>query len=293
MSVEGLLTLSIGSAAIVAAKTSNDEKNKRYRDLFLPRRLEDRKQHVGIESNSESVESNSYLRLPLTNSESGGAGTEDRSLADSRRQGETVLSPFDPSEELGILSTGMESSAGEIKVADELGILGAGDARQLQGDCGCGGNYDVISPGIDFQSLVFNCLTSDCNFNGKNYNPDLNCWNTSAVTDMSFTFAISGVNFNSRIDCWDVGQVTDMNFMFSGATYFNQPLNSWDVSKVTIMSLMFSLARDFNQPLDSWDVSQVITMRNMFSLTRDFDQPLDSWDSVSKFRCFVFVVITC
>jgi surface protein len=111
----------------------------------------------------------------------------------------------------------------------------------------------------------------------------MNCWDTSAITDMSYLFSSDTYGktyhkMNEQIHCWSVSKVTTMKAMLEGALAFNQPLNSWDVSSVTDMSLMFYNATKFNQPLDEWSVSKVNDMGEMFSYAGSFNQSLHSWD---------------
>ncbi len=106
---------------------------------------------------------------------------------------------------------------------------------------------------------------------------NLNSWNVSQVTDMSYMFSFA-IKFNQSLNSWDVSKVTNMNSMFIGTQNFNQPLDSWNVSQVTDMSHMFALTLNFNQSLSSWDVSQVKEMISMFQSASSFNQPLDSWN---------------
>ena len=94
---------------------------------------------------------------------------------------------------------------------------------------------------------------------------DINTWDVSAITDMSFLF-IGNSAFNSDISSWNVSNVTDMNHMFYQAISFNQPLNSWNVSKVTNMYFMFYNATAYNQNLSSWVVSSQTNVYGMFYL---------------------------
>ena len=67
-------------------------------------------------------------------------------------------------------------------------------------------------------------------------------WITSAVTDMSYLFAMMISPFNEDIGNWDTSNVTTMAGMFYGATAFNQDISRWDTSKVTNMRKMFQYA---------------------------------------------------
>ena len=55
---------------------------------------------------------------------------------------------------------------------------------------------------------------------------DIECWDVSAVTDMSGAFAFQDT-FTDSVSCWDVGSVTDMSQMFLNAASFNEDLNKW------------------------------------------------------------------
>ena len=48
------------------------------------------------------------------------------------------------------------------------------------------------------------------------------------------------------INTWDVSAVTDMSYMFEDASFFNSNISAWDTSNVTDMSYMFYNARNFN-----------------------------------------------
>jgi surface protein len=46
-------------------------------------------------------------------------------------------------------------------------------------------------------------------------------------------------NFNRELNYWDVSEVTNMSYMFAGCKKFNQPLN-WNVRNETNISCMFA-----------------------------------------------------
>ena len=50
------------------------------------------------------------------------------------------------------------------------------------------------------------------------------------------------MDFNDDIQNWNVSNVTDMSYMFCNAYAFNQPLDSWNVSNVTNMMRIFNSA---------------------------------------------------
>jgi surface protein len=113
-------------------------------------------------------------------------------------------------------------------------------------------------------------------FNNSLFNQDLSSWNVGSVTNMSNMFE-SALAFNGNISTWNVSSVQTMNSMFRGATSFNQSLNSWNVGSVTTMGNMFFSASSFNGNISAWNVSSVINMGNMFR-TSPFNQNISSWD---------------
>lgn len=145
------------------------------------------------------------------------------------------------------------------------------------------GNNGRYFFGCDFEISATDVLDSPETTNmayafvGTNiiYNPSINNWDMSNVTDMTGMFYRS--NFNAPISNWDTSNVTSMSEMFVFDEYFNQPIGNWDVSNVTDMSSMFSGANSFNQPLD-WDTSNVTDMSEMFSGASSFNQPLN-WNT--------------
>ena len=115
--------------------------------------------------------------------------------------------------------------------------------------------------------------------NSKNYN--LNCIDTSKITDMSNLFD-SG-NYNKSLDNidiskWDVSNVKYMQFMFDGYENFNCDLSKWDVSKVKNMKGIFSWCVKFNCDLSKWDVSNVTDMSFMFDSCKNFNCNLSKWN---------------
>ena len=123
------------------------------------------------------------------------------------------------------------------------------------------------------------------------YPGDIECWDTSQVTDMSYAFLppirrdtkydddifnpyrpYKSV-FNEPLRCWDTSSVTSMNSMFRNNKKFNSALR-FNTSAVTNMERMFFFAQRFNQPV-FFDTSSVTTMSGMFEEAEAFDQPLD------------------
>ena len=107
-------------------------------------------------------------------------------------------------------------------------------------------------------------------------------WDTSLVTDMSFTFGANrsySADFNADISRWDTSGVKTMRGMFNAATTFNQEIGSWNVSQVTDMSSMFEDAENFNMTISDWDTSMVTSMERMFAGSISFSQPVLLWNT--------------
>ena len=110
---------------------------------------------------------------------------------------------------------------------------------------------------------------------------NLNCIDTSKITDMSNLFDSSNYNKsldNIDISKWNVSNVKYMQFMFDGYEKFNCDLSNWDVSKVENMKGIFSWCINFNCDLSKWDVSNVTNMDFMFDNCNKFDCDLSKWD---------------
>ena len=111
---------------------------------------------------------------------------------------------------------------------------------------------------------------------------NLNCIDTSKITDMSNLFDSSNYNKsldNIDISKWNVSNVKYMQFMFDGYENFNCDLSNWDVSKVENMNYMFQYCKNFNCDLSKWDVKNVETMTEMFQNCEKFEgKGLENWD---------------
>ena len=109
---------------------------------------------------------------------------------------------------------------------------------------------------------------------------DLNCIDTSKITDMSglFTNIFNELVFD--VSNWDVSNVENMYNMFSGCIKFNCDLSNWNVSNVTNMSYMFDNCTNFEgKGLNKWDVSNVEDMSGMFNGCINFEgKGLENWD---------------
>ena len=113
------------------------------------------------------------------------------------------------------------------------------------------------------QELIKNI--EEC-LNSKNYN--LNCIDTSKITDMSYLFKNITLPNNEQIyfDKWNVSNVKDMSYMFYNCYYINPDLSSWNVSNVEYMTRMFENCSAFEgKGLENWNVSNVKDMHYMFN----------------------------
>ena len=119
---------------------------------------------------------------------------------------------------------------------------------------------------------------------------DLNCINTSAITDMANLFRILNVSTNINVSKWNVSNVTNMYNMFYNCEDFNCDLSNWDVSKVINMTNMFYDCKKFEgKGLENWDVSKVEIMESMFFGCKNFNCNLYNWDvSNVKYMNYMF-----
>jgi len=106
---------------------------------------------------------------------------------------------------------------------------------------------------------------------------EINTWNVSLITDMSYLFQ-GATSFNGDISTWEVSNVLQMRYMFEEATNFNGDISSWDVSSVTNMQGIFEDAESFNGNISSWDVSNVFSFAYAFSRASSFNIDVSSWD---------------
>ena len=94
---------------------------------------------------------------------------------------------------------------------------------------------------------------------------DLNCIDTSEITDMSYLFKDLGDKIENNdfdVSEWNVSNVENMEYMFCLCQNFTgKGLENWDVSNVENISYMFSNCYKFNCNLSSWNV---INVENMF-----------------------------
>ena len=128
----------------------------------------------------------------------------------------------------------------------------------------------IFLPASNLSYLFYNCEKLKAT-------PQINNWNTTNVTNMSYAFYNANL-FNQSISNWDTQNVTNMSTMFFSADIFNQDITDWNTSKVTNMSYMFAGALAFNQNIGKWNTSNVTDMSHMFK-TSGLNQSLNNWDT--------------
>ncbi|MDQ0568036.1 BspA family leucine-rich repeat surface protein [Mycoplasma yeatsii] len=125
----------------------------------------------------------------------------------------------------------------------------------------------------------------------QKFNQDISNWNTSQVTSMECMFSYAK-NFNQDIGNWNISSLTNAEGIFLGAETFNRDISKWNTSNVTTMRRMFTGASKFNQDINTkkvtredgstyiaWDTSNVTNMNRMFAVASDFNHPLDKWNT--------------
>ena len=119
--------------------------------------------------------------------------------------------------------------------------------------------------------------------NNPNWKADLNCIDTSLITDMSFLFAESGSffegynleQFNGNISKWNTKNVKNMAGMFVHSK-FDRNISNWNVGNVENMEGMFWSSK-FNRDISKWNVSNVKNMSGMFRYSQ-FNKDISNWD---------------
>ena len=120
---------------------------------------------------------------------------------------------------------------------------------------------------------------------------NLNCIDTSKITDMSRSFE-SYENINFDISKWNVSNVKDMSYMFFGCKLFDCDLSDWDVSNVENTNGMFFLCKNFiGTGLEKWDVSNIKNMSYMFSNSKKLDCNLEKWNIHND--CYMNNMLVC
>ena len=93
---------------------------------------------------------------------------------------------------------------------------------------------DTFQPTVKHELKAALNLWISNNSNASSIYGDIDNWDTSLITDMSYLFL--DIAFDDPIGSWNVSSVTNMSHMFSFTASFDQDIGSWDVSSVTDMS---------------------------------------------------------
>ena len=118
----------------------------------------------------------------------------------------------------------------------------------------------------------------------KSGKTNLNCIDTSNITDMSDLF--SDVENKKHIPVkdidiseWNVSNVTNMFAMFYACEHFDSDLSNWDVSKVDNMHTMFADCKNFTgKGLENWNTAKLEILTNTFYNCYKLDCDLSNWD---------------
>ena len=107
---------------------------------------------------------------------------------------------------------------------------------------------------------------------------DVSEWNVSNVENMNMMFS-GCINFDCYLYNWNVSKVNNMQSMFGGCEKFEgKGIENWDVNKVEDMSAMFVRCYKLDCDLSNWNVSNVENMNSMFYNCKNFDCDLSNWD---------------
>jgi hypothetical protein len=154
---------------------------------------------------------------------------------------------------------------------------------------GCFKNSSITSgPSLDIGLDVWNTTNvTDMSYTFENATTSMNLsgWNTANVIDMNHMFAgnsNTGANNSYKaigVNSWNVSDVTDMSYMFYNNTRFNESLTNWNTASLTNMNRMFYGASTFNGSVNTLNVSQVTDMTGLFGAATAFNQPLNLWNT--------------
>ena len=136
----------------------------------------------------------------------------------------------------------------------------------------------IDTSNITDMSYLFN------NLNTSNKDINVSDWNISNVKNMKAMFNFCKSFTGNGLENWNVSKVENMDGMFCGCEKFDCDLSNWDVSNVEDMSSMFMYCFNFTgKGLENWNISNVKDMYGMFFQCEKFDCDLSNWD-VSKIK---------
>ena len=176
-----------------------------------------------------------------------------------------------------------------------LALAAAQDGRQVHGrSCQGPWRQDLVEDVVPYSECWTEIVIAHLAM--PNTTDPIANWDTSYVTDMSYTFkhgkrpdtypwhgtTAATAAFDANLAAWDTRRVGDMGLMFEGARAFadqNGGLAGWDTSKVSSMYFMFSGASSFSTDLNKWDTSNVVTMAFMFAHAAKFNGNITGFDT--------------
>ena len=120
-----------------------------------------------------------------------------------------------------------------------------------------------------------------------NWQADLNCIDTSLITDMSYLFADANFmtenfklnKFNGNISKWNVSNVRNMNHMFTNSN-FNRDISNWNIINAEQVFCMFYNSK-FNQDISNWKVYNIENIKYIFKKS-DFNKDIGNWPKYAK-----------
>ena len=111
---------------------------------------------------------------------------------------------------------------------------------------------------------------------------DVSNWDTSWVTDMSYTlYNMKNLTTIIWLDTWDTSSVTNMNSVFKWSAFKSLNLSWWDTSIVEDMYAMFEECENLEEIiwLDTRNTSKVKKMGCMFYKCKKLESlNIDNWD---------------
>ena len=122
---------------------------------------------------------------------------------------------------------------------------------------------------------------------------DLNCIDTSEITDMSYLFKnVRGINFD--VSNWNVSNVENMSNIFSYCGNITDiDLSKWNVSNGMYFNLMFYKCENFKgNGLEKWSLDNAEYMSNMFEYCENFDCDVSNW-KMSKAETIKYMFSYC
>ena len=156
-------------------------------------------------------------------------------------------------------------------------------------------HYSYFPKDKDQLKYIINTIIHN---NKNNKIIDLNCINTSKITNMAFLF--DGLTSIKKIDIsdWDVSNVKSFAHMFYSCTNLISigDLYSWNVSNVVNMSNMFYYCSKLKSigDISKWNISKVTDLWCMFGYCNSLDNigDLSSWN-VENINDFSYMFYEC